>query len=228
MPDSPPVVTRLSPAKQARTIVPDDKDNILADSLFVRVDEASDSEFYREPRFVAHIDDATIASLTEFYRTFIPNDADVVDLMSSWISHLPMDKPYGRVAGLGMNAAELAGNPQLSEYQVHDLNADPSLPYGDDEFDRATIAVSIQYLTKPVEVLRSVAASLRSGGQICIAMSHRLFPTKAIVAFQRLPPGERVRLVSTYLELAGYQDIDFIDRSPTNADPLWLVVGTRP
>lgn len=208
--------------------MPDDIDKLLPQHLFVRADETSDREFYREPRFVAHIDDATIASLTEFYRTFVPDNADVVDLMSSWISHLPPDKNYGRVAGLGMNAAELAGNSQLSEYHVHDLNADPSLPYGNDEFDRATIAVSIQYLIKPVDVLKSVAASLRSGGKICIAMSHRLFPTKAIVAFQQLPPGERVRLVSTYLELAGYQDINFIDRSPANADPLWLVLGTRP
>lgn len=192
------------------------------------MDESSDHDFYRLPRFVAHIDDATISALTEFYRGFIPDRADVLDLMSSWISHLPPEKPLGRVAGLGMNTDELGANPQLTDYCVHDLNRDPELPYGSDEFDRATIAVSIQYLVKPVEVLASVAASLRPGGQICIAMSHRLFPTKAIVAFQRLPPAERVQLVSRYLGLAGYRDVGFIDRSPAQADPLWLVVGTRP
>ena len=148
--------------------------------------------------------------------------------MSSWISHLPSDKPYGRVAGLGMNAAELAANDQLADFLVHDLNADPVLPYPDDVFDRVAIAVSIQYLIKPVEVLKSVGATLRGGGQICIAMSHRLFPTKAILAFHRMPPSDRVRLVSTYLELAGYRDVRFINESPANADPLWLVVGTQP
>jgi len=208
-------------------IVPDTPDNVLPQGLFARHDESADSDFYREPRFVTHIDDATIAALTEFYRTFIPDDADVVDLMSSWISHLPSEKPYGRVAGLGMNAAELAANPQLSDFSVHDLNADPALPYNADAFDRATIAVSIQYLTRPVEVFKSLGMTLRPGAQICIAMSHRLFPTKAIAAFQRLPPAERVRLVITYLELSGFADVEFIDRSPEGADPLWLVVGTR-
>ncbi len=217
-----------SSLRKTGAIVPDGKDNILPEHLFARTDESSDREFYREPRFVAHIDTATIAALTEFYCTFIPDHADVVDLMSSWISHLPQNKPFGRVAGLGMNAAELRQNSQLSDYTVHDLNADPSLPYDKHAFDRATIAVSIQYLIKPVEVLRSVGNTLRAGGKICIAMSHRLFPTKAIVAFQQLPPAERVGLVSTYLDLAGYRDIGFLDRSPKGADPLWLVVGTQP
>ena len=106
-------------------IVPSAQDTDLPDALFVRVDESPDGEFYREPRFVAHIDDATIQALTEFYRSFIPDGGDVLDLMSSWISHLPADKHYGRVAGLGMNAAELAANPQLSDYRVHDLNIVP-------------------------------------------------------------------------------------------------------
>lgn len=208
--------------------MPDALAKILPEDSFVRMDESSDVEFYREPRFVAHIDDATIEALTEFYRTFIPDNADVLDLMSSWISHLPPEKPYGRVAGLGMNEAELAANGQLSDYHVHDLNADPVLPYPDDVFDRVAIAVSIQYLIKPVDVLKSAGATLRAGGQICIAMSHRLFPTKAILAFHRLPPTDRIRLVSTYLELAGYHDVHFIDQSPADADPLWLVVGTQP
>jgi len=208
--------------------MPDVKSPLLPDGMFARMDESPDAEFYREPRFVAHIDAATIDALTEFYRSFIPDDAHVLDLMSSWISHLPAEKPYARVAGLGMNERELAANPQLDDYRVHDLNADPSLPYGNAEFDRATIAVSIQYLVKPVEVLRSTATALRSGGKICIAMSHRLFPTKAILAFHRLTPADRVRLVAAYLEHAGFQEVTFVDRSPPNADPLWLVVGTRP
>jgi SAM-dependent methyltransferase len=213
---------------KAGAIVPNAQDNVLPDGLFVRQDESPDSEFYRQPRFVAHIDAATIQALTEFYRSFIPDAADVLDLMSSWISHLPPEKTYGRVAGLGMNAEELAANPQLHDHSVHDLNADPLLPYAKDEFDRAMIAVSIQYLIKPVEVLASAGAALRAGGQICIAMSHRLFPTKAILAFHRLPPTDRVRLVSSYLELAGFQDVHFVDQSPDNADPLWLVIGTQP
>ncbi|NIP15182.1 MAG: methyltransferase domain-containing protein [Pseudomonadales bacterium] len=203
------------------------QDNALPPQLFARQDESPDSAFYREPRFVTHIDDATIDALTEFYRTFIPERAAVLDLMSSWVSHLPPECSYDRVAGLGMNEAELAANPSLDDHVVQDLNAAPELPYPDRAFDRITLAVSIQYLTHPVEVLSDALRTLKDGGEICIAMSHRLFPTKAILAFHRLSPADRVRLVSTYLELAGFKDIRFIDRSPDGADPLWLVAGRR-
>ncbi len=195
--------------------------------MFQRLDQAPDAEFYREPRFVNHIDDATIAALTDFYRQFVPADSDVLDLMSSWVSHLPTDVTYNRVAALGMNAAELAANPLASDHCVHDLNRQPELPYDDACFDRALIAVSIQYLIKPVEVLSSVARVLRGEGAICIAMSHRLFPTKAIFAFHRLPPNERIKLVATYLTEAGFEQIEFVDASPENADPLWLVLGRK-
>jgi SAM-dependent methyltransferase len=196
--------------------------------MFARMDEAPDAEFYRQPRFVNHIDAATISALTEFYEDFVPAGSDVLDLMSSWVSHLPKTTEYQRVAALGMNAAELEANPQASEFCVHDLNAEPELPYSDQSFDRALIAVSIQYLIQPVEVLSSVARVLRDDGAICIAMSHRLFPTKAIAAFHRLSPNERVKLVSNYLSLAGFERVEFINASPENADPLWLVLGRKP
>ena len=196
--------------------------------LFSRVDENPDADFYLEPRLVAHIDPETIVALTGFYGDFIPAGADVLDLMSSWISHLPTGVTYGTVAGLGMNVEELATNPQLSEHCVHDLNMMPDLPFATDSFDRALIAVSIQYLIQPVEVLRSVANVLRPGGRICIAMSHRMFPTKAILAFHQLDASNRVRLVTTYLKNSGYEAVDFIDRSPQHADPLWLLVADVP
>ena len=71
---------------------------------------ARDAGFYRQARLVTHIDDATIAALTDFYAEFLPPGSRVLDLMSSWVSHLP-EEEYGRVAGLGMNAEELAANP---------------------------------------------------------------------------------------------------------------------
>ena len=194
---------------------------------FSRVDESADERFYDEPRFVAHIDQATIDSLTAFYQDFLPAGGRVLDLMSSWISHLPDEAVYDRVEGLGMNAAELEANPRLDGYCVHNLNEHPALPYEPETFDRAMIVVSIQYLIKPIEVLRSVFDVLTEGGAVCIAMSHRLFPTKAIAAFQQLPPEERMQLVAHYLHQAGFTDIAFEDRSPTGADPLWLVTGWK-
>jgi SAM-dependent methyltransferase len=194
--------------------------------FFRRIDESPDRDFYREPRFVTHIDDATIAALTEFYEEFLPPSARVLDLMSSWISHLP-ETALGNIIGLGMNAEELAANARLDEFVVQDLNLNPRLPYPAGTFDRVLIAVSIQYLVRPVEVLTSACNSLADDGQIVIAMSHRLFPTKAIAAFSQFAPQDRIQLVQYYLQESGFQDITFLDRSPPGADPLWLVTGRK-
>lgn len=199
--------------------------------FFDRVDDSPDPLFYGAPRLVTHIDDATIAELGRLYGEqlgrFSPEGA-VLDLMSSWISHLPEELAFRRVAGLGMNRAELDANRRLTETRVHDLNASPRLPYEDASFDAVLNAVSVQYLTDPVAVFAEIARVLRPGGISLVAMSHRCFPTKAVRAFQQLPPAGRLRLVATYHELAGgFDAADLLDRSPAGADPLWVVVARR-
>ena len=195
--------------------------------FFDRVDASADAEFYAPPRLVTHIDDETIEALTGLYRELIPKGARLLDLMSSWVSHLP-DVPYARVAGLGMNAEELARNPRLDEWVVHDLNAEPELPYPDASFDAVLNAVSIQYLVRPVEVFESVRRVLRPEGLSIVATSHRLFPTKAIRGWQILSPPDRVRLVTSYFARAGgYEPARFLDRSPASGDPLWIICATR-
>ena len=200
----------------------------LPPALFERADETPDSLFYTQPRFVQHIDDATIAALTNYYSEILFAGADVLDLMSSWVSHLPTEPKLGRVAGLGLNEAELARNPRLTERLVHDMNSDPILPYESESFDFVFIAVSIQYLVRPLEAFVEIARVLRPSGQIVVSMSHRCFPTKAIRAFHAFGADERIQLVTEYMVRAkGFSAPDFIDRSPQNADPLWLVCAER-
>lgn len=196
-------------------------------NFFVREDESADALFYSQARLVTHIDDATIAELTAFYAEFLPPGGRVLDLMSSWVSHLP-DGDYAHVAGLGMNAEELAANKRLDEWVVHDLNEEPRLPFDDSAFDRALIAVSVQYLVRPVEVFTDLRRVLAPGGRVAIAVSHRCFPTKAIMAFRALSPRERLALVAVYLDRAGFSDLAHVDRSPPHADPLWIVTGSVP
>jgi ubiquinone/menaquinone biosynthesis C-methylase UbiE len=141
---------------------------------------------------------------------------------------LPIEIDYVHVAGLGMNEQELKENKQLDSFVVHNLNHQPELPYESDHFDAVMIAVSIQYLIKPFKVFDEINRVLKPGGKCIVAMSHRLFPTKAIYAFQVLPPADRCRLVAAYMHQTGkFTDAKIIDRSPTNADPLWLVIGTK-
>ena len=196
--------------------------------FFRRLDESADAQFYDVPRLVTHIDDATIAALTQVYRERLPRGGVILDLMSSWVSHLPSDVTYARVAGLGMNRTELEHNPRLTDFIVHDLNETPELPYEDATFDAVLNAVSIQYLVRPVDVYASVRRVLKPGGLALIATSHRCFPTKAILAFHQANRAERIRLIQLYFELAGgYAPAEFVDRSPPDADPLWVVVARR-
>ena len=151
---------------------------VWPDGAFARIDADVDTRFYDLPRFVQHIDDRAIQAVTGAIERHVAPGSDLLDLMSSWVSHLPPAAvlPLGRVAGLGLNADELARNPHLTESVVRDLNADPHLPYDEASFDAMTITVSIQYLTRPDRVLREVARVLRPGGVILISFSNRNLP----------------------------------------------------
>ena len=119
---------------------------------FKRQDEDDDSYFYNSPRLVYHIDDPAVSALTQYYRDEFSEGADVLDICSSWISHFPNDVRLGRRVGLGMNKMELAENKQLDEFVVQNLNKDPILPFKEESFDFVTCVVSVDYLTRPLEV----------------------------------------------------------------------------
>jgi SAM-dependent methyltransferase len=185
------------------------------DRSFERVDESPDALFYEHPRLVNHIDDYAIAAVGEAYRKFLPAGGDFLDLMSSWVSHYPADMKIGSLTGHGMNMVELENNPRLTRRFVQDLNADPRLPLEDNSFDGATICVSIQYLTQPVEVLREIGRVLKPVAPLIVAFSNRCFPTKAIALWQSMDDAGHAQLVSLYAQRAGcFEDIEAFDFSP--------------
>jgi len=167
-----------------------------------RYDETDDAGFYTDPRFVTHIDDEAIKSLTKYYETALPpsgtEDAAVLDICSSWISHYPKGYSAGKIVGLGMNAEELARNPVLSSYDVVDLNKDPKLPYDDNSFDVVTNAVSVDYLTKPKEVFAEMQRVLKPGGRAIMSFSNRCFPTKVISIWSSTGDADHVWIVGSY------------------------------
>ncbi|HWK43366.1 MAG TPA: methyltransferase domain-containing protein [Stellaceae bacterium] len=195
---------------------------------FLRADESRDAEFYRLPRFVHHIDPGAVQALSRLYRRILPPDGALLDLMSSWVSHLPDDIAYRRIAGLGMNAEELAGNPRLTDWTVQDLNREPYLPYPAGSFDAAVIAVSVQYLVRPVEVFAEIGRVLTSGGPLVVSFSNRCFPTKAVAAWRVLDDRGRIDLVRRYFTRSGaWRDVTVLDGSSGDGDPLFVVTGRR-
>ncbi len=199
----------------------------IPESAFQRFDEGPDEEFYRQPRFVTHIDERAIAVVTDLYRRFFRPGAAILDLMSSWVSHLPPEVEYRRVVGIGLNARELAENPFLDEWRVCNLNRDPGLPFGDGEFDGAAICASVQYLTRPVEVLREIGRVLRPAAPLVITFSNRCFHSKAIACWRLLDDDGHLRLIRQFLDLAGnFRDVTCCNSCLTGSgDPLYAILA---
>ncbi len=198
----------------------------LPAGAFAKADPSPDTQFYAQARLVTHIDDAAIAAVTQLYRQVLPAGGVVLDLMSSWVSHLPDDAVYAEVIGHGMNARELAANPRLDRWFTQDLNADPALPLPPASVDAACICVSIQYVQRPAEVFASLAKVLRPGGPVVISFSNRCFPTKAVAIWQALDGPDQCRLVELYLQRAGFQSIESRTvQDGRRSDPLWAVIG---
>lgn len=193
---------------------------------FARQDEADDAAFYAPERMVHHLDEPARAALTDYYSTTLPAGGRILDLMSSWVSHLPDDQNYTEVSGLGMNAAELAANPQLTSHAVHDLNANPVLPFSDQVFDACVIALSVQYLTRPMEVFADISRVLTPQGVCMVSFSNRCFPTKAVAVWGALDDPGHIGLVATYFrQTNGFSEPFYEDLSPPEnlSDPIYTV-----
>jgi hypothetical protein len=203
----------------------------LPQGAFAKIDAEEDELFYEPPRLVCHIDDGAIAALTEFYRIALPAGGILLDLMSSWVSHLPPEIEYAEVIGHGMNATELAANPRLTRWFLQNLNRDPHLPLADAAVDAVTVCVSIQYLEQPVPVLGELARVLRPGGPLVISFSNRCFWTKAVAIWRALDADGHARLVELYLRYAGFERIEthkLAEWVEDFSDPMTAVVGRAP
>lgn len=199
----------------------------LPPRAFERIDNSPDDLFYQTSRFVTHIDDNAIAAVTHLYRETLPAGGALLDLMSSWVSHLPPEIEYSKVVGLGLNRDELAANPRLSNFVVQNLNENTTLPFLDNEFDGATICVSIQYLKNPAEVLRELRRVCEPDAPLVVTFSNRCFPTKAVAVWQALDDEGHLQLVERYAREAGWTRIRGERRTPQShrGDPLLAVVA---
>ena len=194
--------------------------------FFSRQDESDDGSFYAFDRFVTHIDPGAIAAVGELY-TELGLTGDVLDICSSWISHF-QTKP-DRLSITGMNEAELAANPMADDWSVADLNASPEFVYPDASFDAVTCCVSVDYLTRPLEVFADVARVLRPGGVFVCSFSNRCFPTKAIRGWLSTDDRGRIAIVATYFERSqAFAEPVVQHRNPgVLGDPLYAVWAER-
>lgn len=204
-----------------------------------KLDLGNDLDFYDQPRFVTHVDDAFIDRLTQLYRDRLQPQTRILDMMSSWVSHLPDDLEFAHVEGHGMNAEELARNPRLDNYFVQNLNENPKLPLEDASFDAVLNAVSVQYLQYPEAIFSEICRILKPGGIAIVSFSNRMFFQKAIALWREGSEKSRVELVGRY-----FQAIEGFDRPEAivvesdlpqvfqlfgvgGGDPFYAVMATR-
>jgi hypothetical protein len=198
----------------------------LPPRAFTKQDEGDDLAFYAPPRLVAHIDDSAIAALTGFYRHRLPTGARLLDLMSSWVSHLPDDRSYANVVGHGMNAEELLANPRLDQWFVQDLNVRPTMALADQAFNAVLCCVGVQYLQRPFEVFAEVRRTLVPDGPFIVSYSNRCFPTKAVAIWRTLSMKDQASLISNYMNRSGFHDVEaHVLADGSSGDPLVMVIG---
>ncbi|KIW29475.1 uncharacterized protein PV07_05289 [Cladophialophora immunda] len=200
------------------------------------MEPGDDSSFYAAPRFVTHIDANAINNVRNYYAQVLPRKGRILDFCSSWISHYPTEVTKAassgevEVLGMGMNRAELSKNPVLTHWSVQDLNEDPEVHLPGPavgKLDASTCVVSIDYLTKPVEVLQSIRRQTNQGGRVHLVISNRCFPTKVVGRWLKIDEDERLNMVGDYLWWSGWRNIEIqtLVEGSFMTDPLWVVRG---
>ena len=178
-----------------------------------KLDETDDTLFYSFPRFVTHVDKGFIQQLGILYQERLQPNTRILDLMSSWVSHLPEAMSFAHVEGHGMNAEELAQNPRLDHYFVQNLNQNPQLPLPDQSFDAVLMAVSVQYLQQPEQVFAEIQRILKPKGVTIVSFSNRMFFQKAIEAWREGSEADRLNLVKGYFQsVPGFSEPEIIAR----------------
>jgi len=206
----------------------------LTEQHLSRIDETEDTRFYSQPRMVHHIDEHAIATLKRYYADALPKDGTVVDLMSSWTSHLADGKGaskgdghFAQLIAVGMNAKELQANQAAHVYHVADLNRKPALPMlPDASVDAVFCSVSVDYLSQPLQVFREIHRVLKPGGQAIFTWSNRMFPSKAIRAWREASEPERLWICGAYFHFSGGftpPHGEDISPYPGRSDPVYVV-----
>jgi SAM-dependent methyltransferase len=175
-----------------------------ADS-FKRDDEGDDALFYGKDRFVSHLDSLALQTVEDVIGSLVTEENPLIlDLMAGWDSHIPVSIKAAKVIGLGLNENELKENKALDEYIIQDINKDPILPFKDAYFDAVINTVSVDYMTRPLDVFREIGRILKPGGLLLVIFSNRMFPEKAVKMWKDATEDERVIIVEELFKESGF------------------------
>ena len=168
-------------------------------------DICDDEIFYQQPRFVHHLSDSFRNRLTCLYSEYLLNHHIILDLMSSWVSHLPSNISYKKVIGHGMNEAELSSNERLDRFFVQNLNKKQNMPIEDSSVDVGLIVAGWQYLQYPEKVSLELSRVIKSDSLLIISFTNRAFWTKAPNIWTYSSEEKRIEYVTSVLTSNGWR-----------------------
>ena len=198
-------------------------------------DISDDEIFYQQPRFVHHLSDSFRNRLTSLYSEYLLNHHVILDLMSSWVSHLPSNISYKKVIGHGMNEAELSSNERLDRFFVQNLNKKQNMPIEDSSVDVGLIVAGWQYLQYPEKVSLELSRVIKSDSLLIISFTNRAFWTKAPNIWTYSSEEKRIEYVTSVLTSNGWriekifnektQDKKLFGFYSSESDPFFSVIA---
>ena len=170
-----------------------------------KIDVADDQIFYQHPRYVHHLSDSFRTRLKNLYSNYLLNHYVILDLMSSWVSHLPQGITYKKVIGHGMNEAELSSNQRLDSYWIQNLNQNQNIPIESSSIDAGLVVAGWQYLQYPERVALELSRIIKTDSLLIISFTNRAFWTKAPNIWTHSSEDGRIEYVSRVLTANGWR-----------------------
>lgn len=170
-----------------------------------KIDISDDQIFYIQPRYVHHLSKSFRTRLTKLYSTYLCRHHVILDLMSSWVSHLPEDRKYKKVIGHGMNEAELISNNRLDSYWIQNLNKTQNMPIEDSSVDIGLIVAGWQYLQYPEKVGLELSRIIKKDSLLIISFTNRAFWTKSPNIWTHSSEDRRIDYVISVLSDNGWR-----------------------
>tara|TARA_B100000214_G_C23898930_1_gene595531 strand:+ start:356 stop:1006 length:651 start_codon:yes stop_codon:yes gene_type:complete len=170
-----------------------------------KTDIADDYIFYQQPRFVHHLSKSFRSRLTSLYTNYLHDHYVILDLMSSWVSHLPPNIRYKKVIGHGMNEAELSSNNRLDSFWVQNLNSTQNMPMEDSSIDAGLVVAGWQYLQYPEKVSLELSRIIKNDSKLIISFTNRAFWSKAPNIWTYSSEEKRIEYVINILSANGWR-----------------------
>ena len=170
-----------------------------------KIDNNDDRFFYQQPRYVHHLSVSFRDRLTNLYSKYLCNHHIILDLMSSWVSHLPSEKKFKKVIGHGMNESELSANSRLDSFWIQNLNKTQTLPIEDSSVDIGLIVAGWQYLQYPEKISLELSRILKTDSLLIVSFSNRAFWTKSPNIWLNSSEDKRIEYVKGVLSENGWR-----------------------